>query len=107
MNSTQINYCLKHIYNTNESMLDKWLDLSKIACIYLDQDANLYPDKKHVRFFFDSSTNILIIKTGKSVQSGFVADSDQPNHLISFNVIAGFIQTSKVTDVGQFEYVYK
>ena len=107
MNSTQIEYCLKKIYKTNNSadVMNNWIDLSNIACIYLDQDANIYPDKKHVMFYFDSNDEILKIKTGK-IQSGtFIFDSTIPNHMISFTAISGFIQTSKVTDVGQFEYV--
>ncbi len=103
MNSAQIESCLTDIYGTD--VTNTWIDMTKVACIYLDQDSNLYPDKKHVMFYFDTSDKILKVRTGKIVNREFVFDSETPNHLIAFDAIGGFIQSSKLTDVGQVEYV--
>ena len=106
MNSTQVEYCLKKIYNTTHAneVVNTWIDLTKVACVYLDQDANLYPDKKHTMFYFDTSNDMILIKTGRLKGNQFISDTEEPNHMISFTAISGFIQTSKITDVGQFEY---
>ena len=105
MNSTQISNCLRDIYGSKSNMMNQWIDMSKVSCIYLDQDANLYPDKKHVQFYFDSSDSILKVRTGKIVNGIFTPDDESvPNHIISFNAICGFIRTSIVSEVGQFEY---
>lgn len=102
MTTEQIKYILtQNGYSTNDVMLD----LSKFSVIFLDQDVNLYPDIKRVRYHFDFNNKILEIYEGKMKNSKFVYFlEDRPNHLISFDDIAGFLQYPVINSTGQLLY---
>lgn len=101
MTSAQI----KTILQDNGYSTSDFLDLSKFSIIFLDQDANLYPDKKRTRFHFDFTNETLEVYTGRTKNNTFIYDKpDQPNHYISFKLIAGFIQNSKIAENGQILY---
>lgn len=103
MNTTQIKYILqKNGYSTTSNTE---LDLTKFSIIFLDQDGNLYPNSKQFRYKFDYTNEYLKVYEGRVRNNTFIPNlTNKPNHIISFDLIAGFLQGSIIDDRGQILY---
>lgn|SRR5574344_1053445 len=100
---------IKHVIENHGYSMNTWTDLSEFSIIFLDQNSKLFMDKKHRRYRFNTSSKTLEISNGVTVKNIYTSNWNEtsnftPNNFISFDIIAGFIQTSKISNNGQILY---
>ena len=108
MTKTQIVEALKYYGYTD---LSNPLTLQNIPIIELDQDNRLYTDYKHYRYVIDTTSEIIEIYDGRTKGNTFIYNSSgtstkpvKPNYQIKFDTVCSFLQTPKITEVGQVMY---
>ena len=95
---SELNAAFPGSYTENNNLI-----LDEVALIVLDSDETLYPERTLNRFYFDTENELLFVYYGRYNSDGEFILNSNPEFVIDFEFIIGFILATDMTQKNQYK----